>query len=228
MIKKRLSKAADRSFRLIAAMLMRRAIARLIRIDDRSLSKAGLSRTAVAEFLESPLRTDPHRFFSRKHAQRGLQDSDTARELIQVSLAQPDPFHLPPDDSIVFDNHRAQTDTLHRGTIMHEIRQMVSFRMQILTAGVLVAVGALSACSGSLPDHNAAQIRRDQPARCQLRPNLIHLSPIMPSGERVAEASLSPASRAAGNPKRARVLPDGPAKETLVSNRQDNQQRIVP
>lgn len=55
MIKKRLSKAADRSFRLIAALLMRRAIARLIRIDDSSLSKAGLSRAAVAEFLESPL-----------------------------------------------------------------------------------------------------------------------------------------------------------------------------
>ncbi|WNV10423.1 hypothetical protein [Tardiphaga sp. 709] len=210
MIKKRLSKAADRSFSLIAAMLMRRAIARLIRIDDRSLSKAGLSRAAVAEFLESPVRTDPHRFFSRKHAQRDLQDSDTARGSIQVSLAQPDPIHLQPDDSIVFDNHHAQTDTLHRGTIMHAIRQMVSFRMRILTAGVLVAVGALSACSGSLPDHNAAQIRRDQPARCQLRPNLIRLSPIMPSSERVAEASLLPRPPRARQPE-ARAGPPGRA-----------------
>ncbi|WPO39952.1 hypothetical protein [Tardiphaga sp. 42S5] len=210
MIKKRLSKAADRSFRLIAAMLMRRAIARLIRIDDRSLSNAGLSRTAVAEFLESPLRTDPHRFFSRKHAQRGLRDTDTTLESIQVSLAQPDPIHLPPDESIAFDNHRAQTDTLHRGTIMHEIRQMVSFRMQILTAGVLVAVGALSACSGSLPNHDAAQIRRDQPARCQLRPNLIRLSPIMRPSERVAEASLLPSQPRSRQPE-ARAGPPGRA-----------------
>lgn len=210
MIKKRLSKAADRSFRLIAALLMRRAIARLISIDDGSLSKAGLSRAAVAEFLESPLRTDPHRFFSSKHAQRDVQDVDTARESIQVSLAQPDPIHRPSDDSIAFDNHRAQTDTLHRGTIMRAIRQMVSFRMRILTTGVLVAVGALSACSGSLPDHNAAQIRRDQPARCQLRPNLIRLSPIMPSSERVTEASLLPSQSRSRQPE-ARAGPPGRA-----------------
>ncbi|MGM4891614.1 hypothetical protein [Tardiphaga sp. 839_C3_N1_4] len=210
MIKKRLSKAADRSFRLIAALLMRRAIARLINIDDRSLSKAGLSRAAVAEFLESPLRTDPHRFFSSKHAQHDVQDVDTARASIQVSLAQPDPIHCPSDDSIAFDNHRAQIGTLHRETIMRAIRQMASFRMRILTAGVLVAVGALSACSGSLPNHDAAQVRRNHPARCQLRPNLIRLSPIMPSSERVAEASLLPRQPRARQPE-ARAGPPGRA-----------------
>jgi hypothetical protein len=210
MIKKRLSKAADRSFRLIAALLMRRAIARLICIDDNSLSKAGLSRAAVAEFLESPLRTDPHRFFGSKHAQRDVQDVDTALESGQMSLPQPDPTQNLADESIAFDSHRAQIDTLHRETIMRAIRQMVSFRIRILTAGVLVAVGALSACSGSLPDHNAAQIRRDQPARCQLRPDLIHLSPIMPSGERVAEASLLPSQPRSRRPE-ARAGPPGRA-----------------
>lgn len=208
MIKKRLSKAADRSFRLIAALLMRRAIARLISIDDRSLSKAGLSRAAVAEFLESPLQTDPHRFFGSKHAQRDVQDVDTALVSGQVSLPQPDPTQHLADKSIAFDSHRAQIDTLHRGTIMRAIRQMVSFRIRILTAGVLVAVGALSACSGSLPDHNAAQIRRDQPARCQLRPNLIRLSPITPSSERVAEASLFPSQPRSRQPE-ARAGPPG-------------------
>ena len=210
MIKKRLSKAADRSFRLIAALLMRRAIARLICIDDNSLSKAGLSRAAVAEFLESPLRTDPHRFFSSKHAQRDVQDVDTALESGQMSLPQPDPTQHLADESIAFDSHRAQIDTLHRGTIMRAIRQMVSFRIRILTAGVLVAVGALSACSGSLPDHNAAQIRRDHPARCRLQPDAIPLAPIMRPIVRVAEASLLPGKPRAKQPE-ARAGPPGRA-----------------
>jgi len=210
MIKKRLSKAADRSFRLIAVLLMRRAIARLICIDDNSLSKAGLSRAAVAEFLESPLRTDPHRFFSSKHAQRDVQDVDTALESGQMSLPQPDPTQHLADESIAFDSHRAQIDTLHRGTIMRAIRQMVSFRIRILTAGVLVAVGALSACSGSLPDHNAAQIRRDHPARCRLQPDAIPLAPIMRPIVRVAEASLLPGKPRAKQPE-ARAGPPGRA-----------------
>jgi hypothetical protein len=210
MIKKRLSKAADRSFRLIAALLMRRAIARLISIDDRSLSKAGLSRAAVAEFLESPLQTDPHRFFGSKHAQRDVQDVDTALESGQVSLPQPDPTQNLADESIAFDSHRAQIDTLHRETIMRAIRQMVSFRIRILTAGVLVAVGALSACSGSLPDHNAAQIRRDHPARCRLQPDAIPLAPIMRPIVRVAEASLLPGNPRAKQPE-ARAGPPGRA-----------------
>ena len=210
MIKKRLSKAADRSFRLIAVLLMRRAIARLICIDDNSLSKAGLSRAAVAEFLESPLRTDPHRFFSSKHAQRDMQDVDTALQSGQVSLPQPDPTQHLADESIAFDSHRAQIDTLHRGTIMRAIRQMVSFRIRILTAGVLVAVGALSACSGSLPDHNAAQIRRDHPARCRLQPDAIPLAPIMRPIVRVAEASLLPGKPRAKQPE-ARAGPPGRA-----------------
>jgi hypothetical protein len=210
MIKKRLSKAADRSFRLIAALLMRRAIARLICIDNNSLSKAGLSRAAVAEFLQSPLRTDPHRFFSSKHAQRDAQDVDTALVSGQVSLPQPDPPQHLADESIAFDSHRAQIDTLHRGTIMRAIRQMVSFRIRILTAGVLVAVGALSACSGSLPDHNAAQIRRDYPARCRLQPDAIPLAPIMRPIVRVAEASLLPGKPRARQPE-ARAGPPGRA-----------------
>jgi hypothetical protein len=210
MIKKRLSKAADRSFRLIAALLMRRAIARLICIDDSSLSKAGLSRAAVAEFLKSPLRTDPHRFFASKHAQRDVQDVDTALESGQVSLPQPDPTQHLADELIAFDSHRAQIDTLHRETIMRAIRQMVSFRIRILTAGVLVAVGALSACSGSLPDHNAAQIRRDHPARCRLQPDAIPLAPIMRPIVRVAEASLLPGKPRAKQPE-ARAGPPGRA-----------------
>ncbi|WP_139069805.1 hypothetical protein [Tardiphaga robiniae] len=208
MIKKRLSKAADRSFRLIAALLMRRAIARLICIDDRSLSKAGLSRAAVAEFLESPLQTDPHRFFSSKHAQRDVQDVDTALESGQVSLPQPDLIQHLADESIAFDSHGARADMLHRGAIMRAIRQMVSFRMRILTAGVLVAVGALSACSGSLPDCDAAQTRRDQPARCQPRPDAIPLAPIMRPSVRVAEASLLPRQPRTRQPE-ARAGPSG-------------------
>lgn len=192
MIKKRLSKAADRSFRLIAVLLMRRAIARLTCIDDSSLSKAGLSRAAVAEFLESPLRTDPHRFFSSKHAQRDVQDVDTALESDQESLPKPDPTQHLADESISIDSHRAQTDTLRRGTVMRAIREMVSFRIRILTAGVLVAVGVLSTCSGGLLDHDAAQVRRDHPARCRLQPDAIPLAPTMRPNVRVVEASAMP------------------------------------
>jgi hypothetical protein len=209
MIKKRLSKAADRSFRLIAALLMRRAIARLTGIDDSSLSKAGLSRAAVADFLKSPLRTDPHRFFSRKHVQRDVQDVGTALESGQVSPPQPDPLHRAADSSIAIDGHCAQTNTLRRGTIMRAIRQMVSFRIRILTAGVVVAVCALSACSGSLPDRDAAQIRRDHPARCRLQPDAIPLAPTMRPNVRVVEASAMPRQPRARQPEARAGPPEG-------------------
>lgn len=65
MIKKWLNRAADRGFGLLAAMLMRRAVARLMRINERALHESGLSRRAVADFLATPLGTEPGEFFSR-------------------------------------------------------------------------------------------------------------------------------------------------------------------
>ena len=69
MFKERLAHAADRAFRLIAAMLMRRAVAPLMRIDEDSLRESGLSRAAVADFLAMPLGTDPGKFFTQRHEQ---------------------------------------------------------------------------------------------------------------------------------------------------------------
>lgn len=65
MIKKWLNRAADRGFGLLAAMLMRRAVARLMRINECALHESGLSRRAVADFLATPLGTEPGEFFSR-------------------------------------------------------------------------------------------------------------------------------------------------------------------
>lgn len=72
MIKEWLNRAADRGFRLVAAVLMRRAVAPLMRVDEDSLREAGLSRAAVADFLTMPLGTDPGEFFTRRHEQDRL------------------------------------------------------------------------------------------------------------------------------------------------------------
>ncbi|MDB5618037.1 hypothetical protein [Tardiphaga sp.] len=66
MIKEWLARTADRSFGFIATVLMRRAIAPLLRIDEASLHEAGLSRAALASFLASPLNTDPGHFFAER------------------------------------------------------------------------------------------------------------------------------------------------------------------
>ena len=65
MIKNWLNRAADRGFGLLAAMLMRRAVAPLMRINEHALHESGLSRRAVADFLAMPLGTEPDEFFAR-------------------------------------------------------------------------------------------------------------------------------------------------------------------
>jgi hypothetical protein len=181
MIKKRLTKAANRSFGLIAAMLMRRAIGGLTRLDESSLAEAGLSRAAVADFLAMPLGTDPHKFFSRRHAQDNARRTDADLKPGNVSTAISDTVQRNADGSIAFSFYRARTGRLRQTAILPVIRQMVGFRMRVLTAGILVAVGALSACSGTAPDRDTAQIRRDPPARCRrLRPDSFPASPNTP------------------------------------------------
>jgi hypothetical protein len=183
MIKKWLTRAADRGFGLIAAMMLRRAIGRLVRIDESSLSEAGLSRAAVADFLTSPIGTDPHRFFSRRRARDNPEQIATDLPPGEVSATA---AQCPADVLTAFDIYRARTGELRRAAILRVVRQMVGVRFRILTAGVLVAVGALTACSGGLPDRDASQTRRDQPARCRLRPDSFPLSPNTPSKERSA------------------------------------------
>jgi hypothetical protein len=76
MIKKWLNRAADRGFGLLTAMLMRRAVAPLLRINEHALHESGLSRRAVADFLATPLGTEPGEFFPRhKHAGVGAPAS---------------------------------------------------------------------------------------------------------------------------------------------------------
>jgi hypothetical protein len=66
MIKKWLNWAADRGFGLLTAMLMRRAVAPLMRINEHALHESGLSRRSVADFLATPLGTEPGEFFARQ------------------------------------------------------------------------------------------------------------------------------------------------------------------
>lgn len=70
MIKEWLTRTADRGFGFLAALLMRRAVAPLARLNEHALHEAGLSRIAVADFLATPPGTDPGEFFTR-HAQSG-------------------------------------------------------------------------------------------------------------------------------------------------------------
>ena len=69
MIKEWLNWAADRSFGLLAAILMRRAVASLSGVQDAALREAGLSRAAVTEFLKTPYGTEPGVFFTLRQAQ---------------------------------------------------------------------------------------------------------------------------------------------------------------
>lgn len=71
MIKEWLNRAADRSFGLLAAILMRRAVASLSGVQDAALREAGLSRAAVTEFLAAPFGTDPGVFFTLRPAHIG-------------------------------------------------------------------------------------------------------------------------------------------------------------
>lgn len=180
MIKKRLTKAANRSFGLIAAMLMRRAIGGLTRLDEISLAEAGLSRAAVADFLASPLGTDPHKFFSRRYAQDNARPTNADLKPSNVSTAVSHTVQRHADDAIAFEFYRVRSGRLRQTAILHVNRQMVGFCMRVLTAGILVVVGALSACSGTVPDRDTAQIRHDPPARCRLRPDSFPASPNTP------------------------------------------------
>jgi hypothetical protein len=71
MIKEWLNRTADRGFGFLAALLMRRAVAPLARFDEASLREAGLSRSALAAFLATPLGTDPGAFFTLRRQQAG-------------------------------------------------------------------------------------------------------------------------------------------------------------
>ncbi|MDB5501704.1 MAG: hypothetical protein JWR89_1606 [Tardiphaga sp.] len=67
MIKERLTRVANRGFGLIAAVLMRRSVAWLARINESSLREVGLSRAAMADFLQTPLNTDAGQFFAARN-----------------------------------------------------------------------------------------------------------------------------------------------------------------
>jgi hypothetical protein len=209
MIKKRLTKAANRSFGLIAAMLMRRAIGGLTRLDEISLAEAGLSRAAVADFLASPLGTDPHKFFSRRHAQDNAQPTNADLKPSNVSTAISHTVQRHADGAITFEFYRACAGRLRHTTILHVIRQMVGLRVRVLTAGILIAVGALSACSGTVPDRDAVQISRDRPPRCRLRPDSFPLSPNVPSKEHTMGLQAAVSSQQRASSPEARAGPPG-------------------
>ncbi len=152
MTKKRLNKAVDRGFRLAGNVLMRRAIARLIHIDDASLSHSGLTRKAINDFLTTPLRTDPHRFFRHRRVQDAAALPITEPDVcgpIKDMNEQPAP---------VFPAKSSNKPTM-------------ALRLRVLTASALIGLGALTACSGSVFEPDAAAARREQPARCRLKPD---------------------------------------------------------
>jgi len=151
MTKKRLNKAVNRGFHLAGNVLMRRAIARLIHIDDASLSHSGLTRAAITDFLTTPLHTDPHRFF--RH--RRVQDAATP------------PVIKPDADGSIKDMNGQPA---HLFPTKSSIKPTMALRIRVLTASALIGLGALTACSGSVFEPDAAAARREQPARCRLKP----------------------------------------------------------
>ncbi|MET0967808.1 MAG: hypothetical protein ABWY18_01290 [Tardiphaga sp.] len=211
MINKRLLKAADRSFRLFGAMLMRSAIARLPRVDDGHLSQVGLSRAAVGEFLASPLRTDPHRFFARHVAlQVGSQGiGGTAPNALPPALGSR--ADRDADGSITAGRDVVLVGISHLGAVLIAIRQMAGLRIRLLALGVLGGLAALGTCAGPAAD-SKADIRRDPTTRCRLRPDSFpYPAPPAPMAGRAAvERS------AVAHPVRHRAWPetrDGPPAE---------------
>lgn len=173
MIKKWLSSAVDRSFRLIAAVMMRRAIARLVKVDEGDLSQAGLSRAAVTDFLESPLRTDPHRFFTRRLARNEVRRTAEYPGVEVPGAIEPIGIQHHADGSVAFHVDRVRAATPRRPAILRVIHQITGLRFRLLAAGVAVCLCAVGACSNNAVQHGAATIRRDQPARCHLRPDAL-------------------------------------------------------
>lgn len=162
MTKKRLNKAVDRGFRLAGNVLMRRAIARLIHIDDASLSQSGLTRTAISDFLTTPLRTDPHRYFRHRRA----QDADT---LAMTTLEAGNPIKDMNGHCPNIGAPRAQTAPADVIPVTVSVKPTMALRMRVLAAGALIGLGALTACSGSVFEPDPALAKREQPARCPLK-----------------------------------------------------------
>jgi hypothetical protein len=174
MAKKWLNKAVDRGFRLAGHALMRQAIARLIHVDDKSLSKSGLSRAAIADFLTTPLRTDPHRFFRHRHAR------DTATERTPATRARGPITDL--------NGHRREldgrdVDPLHTDaagadpwSIARRIKARTGLRFRVLTTGALIGIGALTACSGTTLESGTASAKREQSPRCRLKSSAVLIS----------------------------------------------------
>lgn len=174
MAKKWLNKAVDRSFRLAGHALMRQAIARLIHVDDRSLSKSGLSRAAIADFLTTPLRTDPHRFFRRRHA----QETVTERTLATPAQSPIRDLNGHRRETDGFDAARVHIDAAGADpwSIARRIKARTGLRLRVLTTGALVGLGALTACSGSMLETDTASARRELSPRCRLKSSDLLLS----------------------------------------------------
>lgn len=174
MAKKWLNKAVDRGFRLAGHALMRQAIARLIHVDDKSLSKSGLSRAAIADFLTTPLRTDPHRFFRHRHAR------DTAAERTLATRAR-GPITDLNDHRRELDGrdaNRLQTDVADTSpwSIARRIKARTGLRFRVLTTGALIGLGALTACSGTALESGTASAKREQSPRCRLKSSAVLIS----------------------------------------------------
>jgi hypothetical protein len=206
MINQRLTEAADRSFWLSGAMLMRKAIARLQRVD-RQLSKAERAPAAVAGFLQSAPRIDLHRFFARYVALQAVSRGIPAPASNALPPASGSRADRHADGSVAADRDVVLVRMAHRGAVLRTIRQMAGLHIHLLALVLLGGLAALVACAGLASDRNA-DIRRD-PTACRLRPDSFpYPAPVAPSARRTA-AKRSAATRAAR--RRARPEPrDGP------------------
>jgi hypothetical protein len=173
MAKKWLNKAVDRGFRLAGHALMRQAIARLIHVDDKSLSKSGLSRAAIADFLTTPLRTDPHRFFRHRHARDTAAERPATRARAPITDLNDRRRELDGRDA-----NRLQTDVADTSpwSIARRIKARTGLRFRVLTTGALIGLGALTACSGTALESGTASAKREQSPRCRLKSSAVLIS----------------------------------------------------
>ena len=131
-----------------------------------------MSRAAVADFLQTPLQTDPCRFFARRRAQARSRHMTADVNLHEQYSTKPGAVHHSADAVVAVKSSSTRTASFGRNSVRGMTGQMTRLGAGSLAAVVVTTLGALGACSVISPDRDAAAVQRHKtPATCRARPD---------------------------------------------------------